>query len=477
MFIQIQGVRTLHQSWKALSEEDLKQANSLIELERSIGYNGFVHNFKNYLIRRTDDYYDTAISSYQQAKINLNLLYKNAQNSQEQENINIILSVLDEYYFRLKSAHDQWRNLSTNDLDELVKINDKPAELALSQLRTMIIKGFENRYQLALNKTDLLERNTLVSAFFIIPVLLFLILMLYVFIKRFSKIVNENQAILESSPDGIIYADEEGYIIQTNKAACTIFGYSKKEFLKLTIEDLLDEKHRNKHKINRQNFTGKEQSRLMSQRANKILGKTKEGKYVDLSIAISSVIVDGESRSIAIARDITSINHLEKEANLDHLTNIFNRRSIDKFLKEELQRAERYQRPISLMLIDIDNFKQLNDSAGHLIGDEAIKQVADYLKGKIRPSDKLGRWGGDEFLLICPELNEQDSIAFAERIRAAFLQYPLADQYQLTLSIGITTYDISMKLSITQLISHADTALYRSKNNGRNKVSHFNLCQ
>lgn len=473
MLHQMKALNTLNNNWNLFTAAELKKATTLTSIERSLGYTGFIHHFKNYLLRRSDFYYDKAIESYKSAKNNLLLLEEISSTAEEKHNIVIVSNTIDEYYLNLQKAHDEWHSFSIAELDKKLKVDDFPAKSSLDNLRQLIEQRFDLKYQDNLLKTNSLSRNTFVSAFIIIPLMFFLSIAFYLLLKRYTKIYTENNIVLERSPDAILSADANGKIIQANHVARELFGYSANEFSHLTIEDLILKEFRNQHIENRKHFIKKEQHRQMSQRDTLIQGVKKSGELVDLNITIASTKIDGETRTITIARDITSINNLEKEATLDHLTSCLNRRAIDQHLNDEIERTKRYQRPLTLMLIDIDRFKNLNDQHGHLMGDEAIKTVSSFLKDMIRPSDKLGRWGGDEFLLICPELEELSSLEFAERIRTQFCQHPIAMQFDITLSIGIVTYLGEDDLIASQLVNKADSALYRSKKEGRNKVNIF----
>lgn len=473
MLYQSKMLSALTHNWSLVTAVELERSNKLTKLERSLGYTGFIHHFKNYLLRRSDVYFDKAISSYIIAKENLTQLEKKSISEKEKENILVISKTINEYYENLQNAHKYWQNLSTEELDKRVKIDDLPAEKALNELRNFIEQEYAIQFESTRLKNEALEEKTLFTTLVLIPVMLVLSIVFYFFLKRFSKIFSENNVILEHSPDGIIYSDEQGNILQANQKARSLFEYTTDEFTRLTIEDLIPDRHRGQHIKTRKDFMKKEQHQAMTQRDTVIQGKTKSGTFVDLSIEIASIHVEGKKRAIAITRDITNINHLRKEASLDFLTNSYNRRSIDKYLNDEIERTKRYKRPLSLMIIDIDNFKHLNDKNGHLFGDQAIIQVAEFIKSTIRPSDKFGRWGGDEFLLICPELEGENAIAFAERIRSDFCQQTISKENNITLSIGIATYQSELNLTASQLVSNADSALYQSKKEGKNKVNIF----
>jgi diguanylate cyclase (GGDEF)-like protein len=159
---------------------------------------------------------------------------------------------------------------------------------------------------------------------------------------------------------------------------------------------------------------------------------------------------------------------LEKVAFLDALTGLPNRRRMYDVMQQQLELATRYGTPFCIALIDIDHFKRINDAFGHLKGDEVLKQVADVLRSDLRAADQLGRWGGEEFLLVLPQTTLKEALAAAERSRQAIeLHMGLASQ-PITISCGVTCYlptDVT-----TTLVGRADDALYHAKENGRNKV-------
>jgi diguanylate cyclase (GGDEF)-like protein len=137
----------------------------------------------------------------------------------------------------------------------------------------------------------------------------------------------------------------------------------------------------------------------------------------------------------------------------------------------EWHRAIRFDRPYCCLTIDIDNFKQINDTFGHPTGDEVRKLIAENLKSGLRVTDNLGRVGGVEFLLISIETNLLQAHALAERLRSKIemLQHPHQPAKPVTISIGIT--ELNNQVSLEELIAQADEALYQSKNKGRNCVS------
>jgi diguanylate cyclase (GGDEF)-like protein len=163
---------------------------------------------------------------------------------------------------------------------------------------------------------------------------------------------------------------------------------------------------------------------------------------------------------------------LSEQANRDPLTGLYNRRYLDTTLARELARCEREGQHLSLMLIDIDHFKQVNDRYGHPAGDEVLKKLAALLNEQARAADVACRYGGEEFLLVLPNMPQDIARVRAEQWREAFVATTvLFDTFQIqaTLSIGIATYP-DHGSSPEELIRSADQALYRAKSEGRNRV-------
>lgn len=170
-----------------------------------------------------------------------------------------------------------------------------------------------------------------------------------------------------------------------------------------------------------------------------------------------------------------SNQHLEKLSHQDGLTQIANRRYFDHRLQEEWQRLQREEKPLSLILLDIDYFKQYNDYYGHLEGDECLKNIAKALSQSVKRSmDVVARYGGEEFAVILPNTAKSGAIQVAQEIQILISQLeikhnPDCPYRNITVSMGIATIIPTSKDSINFLISQADTALYQSKEKGRNQ--------
>ena len=172
---------------------------------------------------------------------------------------------------------------------------------------------------------------------------------------------------------------------------------------------------------------------------------------------------------------VRNTEQLDKLATIDAMTGLYNRRQFLVLAEAEWSRFQRYHRPLSMLMIDIDHFKSVNDRYGHAVGDEAIISVATAsLEGK-RSSDIVGRLGGEEFAILLPETDQAQATILAERLREKVAGHFLAVhkvQFKLTISIGIAAATVSMS-GIDALLHAADQALYQAKADGRNRTAQW----
>ncbi len=159
---------------------------------------------------------------------------------------------------------------------------------------------------------------------------------------------------------------------------------------------------------------------------------------------------------------------MRRLANTDALTALANRRQCEEQLTYELRRAERYGRVFSVLMIDIDHFKELNDRFGHLAGDDVLVDMARRIERMVRASDLIARWGGEEFLLLAPETNLEDARRLAEMTRHHIDTTTLADRHRVTISVGVASYRGGD--TVQSVVARADAALYLAKRGGRNQV-------
>lgn len=158
---------------------------------------------------------------------------------------------------------------------------------------------------------------------------------------------------------------------------------------------------------------------------------------------------------------------------LDGLTQIHNQRYLSEFLEREVIRSQRHTRPLSVAMIDIDRFKAINDSFGHLCGDFVLRELADIVKSSVRKEDLFARYGGEEFVVVLVETNCEEAIGVAERIREMVANHQFrfeATPIKLTISVGIASTTGDLNMTPATMLRNADENLYHAKRTGRNRV-------
>jgi diguanylate cyclase (GGDEF)-like protein/hemerythrin-like metal-binding protein len=159
---------------------------------------------------------------------------------------------------------------------------------------------------------------------------------------------------------------------------------------------------------------------------------------------------------------------LEQMASTDMLTGAWNRRHFEEAVEGEIHRSSRYGHPLSLLFLDIDHFKRINDTFGHAAGDQVLREMASCIRGAIRLSDSLARWGGEEFLVLMPNTGLSSATALAERVRSHLAGHTFTGVGQVTASLGVAEYLPAN--SLHEWLDRADRAMYRAKGEGRNRV-------
>ncbi|WP_457622007.1 GGDEF domain-containing protein [Persephonella sp.] len=169
---------------------------------------------------------------------------------------------------------------------------------------------------------------------------------------------------------------------------------------------------------------------------------------------------------------LSSYEKIKKLATTDPLTGAYNRYQLFKKLEEEIERSNRYGNRLSLIMFDIDNFKSINDTYGHHIGDQVLKTTIETIKRYLRRTDILGRFGGEEFMIICPDVDDKGARNIAEKIRKLVKDLKVENIPEITISIGVAEYTPGE--DITEFIKKADIALYSAKKKGKNRVEIYN---
>jgi diguanylate cyclase (GGDEF)-like protein len=214
---------------------------------------------------------------------------------------------------------------------------------------------------------------------------------------------------------------------------------------------------------------------VILQEANTELGKLNLS-YEQLLLELKNAKEKAEKLSLELK---TANAKLREIAYKDPLTGLFNRRYFEELLKAELNRSRRYKHPLSIIIYDLDHFKRVNDSHGHIAGDQVLKTISAEVSRVIRSTDLVARYGGEEFIILLPETCLKGALILAERVRLRIAALKIAvgkDYLRLTVSAGVASKGPgSQPCPGSALIDAADKALYQSKNNGRNKISAANI--
>lgn len=295
--------------------------------------------------------------------------------------------------------------------------------------------------------------------------------------KNTEKALRESEALfrdtLENAPIGMALASTDGRFIKANRAMCQIVGYSEEELAGKTFQEITHPEDLGKNlDLIEQSLSGKLDSYQLEKRYIH-----KDGHFV-WTLVTSSVVRDdsgvvryliGQIQDITERkRDQEQIHHL---AYYDTLTDLPNRRLLLDRLNQALAQAKRHARSMAVMFLDLDQFKQVNDTLGHDVGDELLKEVAQRLGACVRKGDTLSRQGGDEFVFVLTEVSrEQDAARVAEKILAA-LSMPFSirgHELRVTASIGIAVNAVNGINDAQELMKRADMAMYAAKEAGRN---------
>ena len=192
----------------------------------------------------------------------------------------------------------------------------------------------------------------------------------------------------------------------------------------------------------------------------------------DLELSNRALRDLNEALEVKVAERTAELEEKSRElewlAITDRLTGLYNRAKIDETLEGELQRTARFQRPFGIILLDLDHFKGVNDTHGHQVGDQVLIEFAGLLKKHTRDTDAVGRWGGEEFLVICPETEELGVVKLAETLREAVERHAFPVVRSKTASFGVTAHQAGD--NVANMIARADQALYDAKGAGRNRV-------
>jgi len=433
----------LNASWQSQALIQSDKRETYRELTESFGYGGFIHHFKNYVIRRDDHYLAAAGIDIENTRQALQRYRQFTVTDAEREALDALSATLDEYYEKFSFlASNQLDTVTVNDLDAQVKVDDTAAFEGLRVLSKLLVDSTQQ----TMSEIDSGIQD---ARSHVISILLTMLaamagfgIVIWSLAKRLEHSFTGLRTVFDAVPDALIQADSKGRITEFNQKATEIFGYSSKELECMTIEDLLPEMIREAHRQQREEFTESERKAAMGDRNLDLCAKRKNGEVFPVDISLGTFQHDLEKKAIVVLRDIWERKAMERELSGDYLTKLPTRRALISYLQDEVQRSRKIDTVFSVMLCDIDNFREINEKFDFQTGDEILIDIANLLKNSVRKIDILGRWDGEEFLVLCPHTGLHGAELLAEQLRKRVEDHPVQRGLRLTVSISLTEYSL-----------------------------------
>lgn len=272
-------------------------------------------------------------------------------------------------------------------------------------------------------------------------------------------------ALFAQSRDAVVVLDDAGKVFETNQRFADLLGYTMEELYQLHVWDWA-------HGLTRADLLG--MMRAIDDEGHHFETQQvrKDGSLVDIELSNSCTFFRGQKLIFCICRDITERKAAERRirylATTDTLTGASNRGEFSRRFAEEIERAHRHRTPLGLVMFDLDHFKHINDSHGHDVGDAVLRGVMEVVRWNVRVGDVIGRWGGEEFMLLLPGLDLRDARGVAERLRAGIAAHRFEPVERVTASFGVVVLEHAE--GFDALVKRVDVALYRAKSAGRNRV-------
>ncbi len=292
--------------------------------------------------------------------------------------------------------------------------------------------------------------------------------------KALKESEKMSRILLEAAPEGIIVVDSNGVINLVNSSTELMTGYTRDELIGQKIETAVPELLRDTHREYRTNYMSNPASRPMGA-GRDLQCQRKDGSVFPVEIGLNYIETKKGIFVIALLTDITERKKAEKElqeaARTDSLTGLSNRRDFIEKFNFEISRFKRNNKPFSIVMGDIDYFKKINDTYGHVCGDTVLQKIAALMRASLRHQDSVGRWGGEEFIILLPETGLQGGVQSTEKIRRRIQSEQFdhdGKSFTVTMSFGVSLYDHSLPME--KIIKTADERLYKAKAAGRNRV-------
>ena len=281
-----------------------------------------------------------------------------------------------------------------------------------------------------------------------------------------NKLYRDNLRYIDTIDKYVITmtANTDAKITEVSKALCDLSGYSKEEIIGQNISIF---KSGNMDNAIYKDLWAKIKNGLVW--TGELQNKKNNGEYYWLKATILPNMVDNKIENyISLGENITDKKNIEIISQTDKLTQLYNRVKLDDSLENEMHRYLRYKNVFSLIIIDMDHFKAVNDNFGHQVGDAVLVDLANILKQNCREVDIVGRWGGEEFLIICTDTDIEGASKLAEKLRVSVEAHEFKDVKHKTISVGVTAVKDSDNIEI--ILKRVDDYLYEAKESGRNKV-------
>ncbi len=301
--------------------------------------------------------------------------------------------------------------------------------------------------------------------------------------QALREAAQHTQTIVDNMVDAVITINASGLVESFNYAASRIFGYPVHEVLGRNVNMLMPEPHRGRHDSYLERYLRTGEERVLGRRLE-VVGLRRDGSQFPMSLSVSKVLRGGQVTFVGLVRDETERRRYEEEirqlAFYDPLTHLPNRRLLLDRLQHALAQYQRSGQYGALLFLDLDHFKQLNDTMGHDLGDILLQQVAQRLLDCVREADSVARFGGDEFVLLLDSLgsNEREAAEHAELVTHKILNalgrpYLLGDfTHSSTPSLGLVVFG-PQPTKVDELLKKADVAMYQAKAAGRNTMRFF----
>ncbi|GAB2190981.1 hypothetical protein MAH1_25890 [Sessilibacter sp. MAH1] len=485
-FVLNSNIQLLEKQWVESTYIAKDHADKYDRFLKSFAYEGFLKNYAKALVSQNLRATYIAKESLLKAQQDFLSLKGVLKLRDQLEMVYVIESILNKHEATLNNQINLLKQDVKLDNSQIIQILYEEELLYLSPVE-QLGEAVHREFHLAseFHQKNIEKRRANVQAILLIsqPTLLIAASLILVLYRRSDNALKEAQAIFEATPDAIIISNKDGKIIKYNSLAENLFGYTKSELKNLTIEDLVanDLSEKITHKILRDNYVEDIAGKILKNQTvsnnmvqvdnkNDLYALNKNNQQIPVNIKLTTYYYKNSLKIISSITDLSESKSLEAKAFIDPLTQIANRNLIDKKLKSELQRAKRYDRPFSVIFIDIDYFKRVNDSFGHLIGDRVLVEFASVLNNRIRKVDMVGRFGGEEFIVLSTETPLSEAVALAESLKSAIEHHEFPKALSMTASFGVAAYHPASDISENDLIQRADDALYKAKTLGRNQV-------